>query len=202
MTCGRSKIVAWAEGQARRKAMVQVPEAPPMSSRCSELQRLHRPDHLVGIGRGDVMHRANECLLVARFAAHARYAFSGLAGLDDAAQLRPVAEAMPLMLRHSQDALRPIRASETHSGRPAGRSGCQTFRAAAAATRASRRMVRPRRSHSKSAGELRSPERRGSQRAEEVQVCRSGQDRRALVAAAQCQDFFSGPRLMGLAFIT
>ena len=34
MTCGKSNNVARAEGQARRKAMVQVPEAPPMSRRC------------------------------------------------------------------------------------------------------------------------------------------------------------------------
>ena len=74
-----------------------------------ELQRLHGPDDLVGVGRGDVVHRANEGLLVARFAAHARYAFGGPAGLDDAGQLRPVAEAMPLMLGHGQDALRSVR---------------------------------------------------------------------------------------------
>ena len=74
-----------------------------------ELQRLHGPDHLVGVGGGYVMHRANEGLLVPRLAAHAWHALGGPTGLDDAAQLRPVTEAMPLMLGHRQDALGSFR---------------------------------------------------------------------------------------------
>src|ERR1035437_7865216 len=49
----------------------------------------------------------------------------------------------------------------------------------------------------KSAGEFPSRQRRERQYAEEVQLRCGGQDRRALVAAPQGQDFFSRPRLRG-----
>ena len=155
-----------------------------------ELQRLHGPDDLVGVGGGDVVHRADEGLLVAGFAAHARHAFGGPAGLDDSGQLRPVAEAMRLVLGHGQDALRSVRRQESIQ---AGRKGV-----AAAGL-----FEQPQRDEGvqengqgaqvalKRAGEFRRRQRRGRQRAEKVQVRRGGQDRRALVAASQGQDVFA-----------
>ena len=67
------------------------------------------------------MHRANKGLLGALFSAYARGARGRPAGLDDPGQLRPVPEAMRLVLGHRQDTLaRPSGVSKASS--PAGRA--------------------------------------------------------------------------------
>ena len=85
-----------------------------------ELERPHGLDDLVGVGRGDVMHRADERLLRAVFAPYAGYALGRPAGLDDLRQLRPVAEAMRLVLGHGQHALGSVVRQESIQ---AGRQG-------------------------------------------------------------------------------
>jgi len=62
--------VAFADGHARRKAIVQVPDAPPTSSKCWNLSGCTAWIIWAAAGCGDIVHGADERLAITVFTTH------------------------------------------------------------------------------------------------------------------------------------
>ncbi len=163
--------------------MVQVPEAPPMSSRRLNSERLDGLDDLVGHRGRDAVHTADKGLLLAGLAPHAGDCLGRPAGLGHARQLRPVSQATGLVLGHGQNALRTFGCQQ----------GLDSGRKRIAVARLFQKLQRCQGIQKngqaalvalKDPGQLGCAERGRGQGAEKVQVSGRGKNRRVLVVAA------------------